>query len=210
MSAISAEQALVRARTILVLISAAALLLPAPAIAQSGDPESGRQVFEGNCAMCHGRDASGMMGMHPSLRGAVERLSREGVEVTVRKGRDTMPPMPSFEDRLSEEEIDDVVTYLDTLPVGPRNFAGEGDMMDMDGMMGGRMGAWLLWAVVSLVVVAAVGVGAIFLARSFGRRGTSTPGAEGSGALDILKQRYARGEIDRDEYDERRRALQDE
>jgi hypothetical protein len=45
--------------------------------------------------MCHGSDAARMTGTHPSLRGAVERLSSEGVEVTIRKGRTTMPPMPA-------------------------------------------------------------------------------------------------------------------
>jgi len=30
----------------------------------------------------------------------------------------------------------------------------------------------------------------------------------GSGALDILNERYARGEIDKAEYDERRRVLE--
>ena len=30
----------------------------------NGDPTVGREVFEANCAMCHGQDASGMMGMH--------------------------------------------------------------------------------------------------------------------------------------------------
>ena len=81
-----------------------------------------------------------MMGIHPSFRGAVERLTLEGVEVTMRNGRATNPPMPSFEGRLSEEELDDVVAYLDTLPVGPRNFGAEdGGMMGMDGMMDGGM-----------------------------------------------------------------------
>ncbi|MGH3665139.1 MAG: c-type cytochrome, partial [Egibacteraceae bacterium] len=54
------------------------------AAAAEGDREAGRDIFKANCAMCHGADAAGMMGMHPSLRGAVARLSREGVEVTVR------------------------------------------------------------------------------------------------------------------------------
>ena len=84
--------------------------------------------------MCHGSDASGMMGMHPSLRGAVERLSVEGVEVTIRKGRRTMPPMPLFEGRLSDQQIDDVLAYIDSLPAGPRNF-GPGSMVDDGPMM---------------------------------------------------------------------------
>jgi ubiquinol-cytochrome c reductase cytochrome c subunit len=97
----------------------AAMAMTASAKAQD-DPQRGREIFEQSCAMCHGQDASGMMGMHPSLRGAIERLSREGVEITIREGRSTTPPMPSFGNELTEEEIDDVAAYLDTLPVGPR------------------------------------------------------------------------------------------
>jgi putative membrane protein len=183
-------------------------LVTSPAFAQSGDPEAGRETFEADCAMCHGRDAAGMMGEHPSLRGAVERLSIEGVEVTIRKGRDTMPPMPSFAGRLSEKEIDDVVAYLDTLPMGPRNFGGESRKMDMDGMMGGGMWSWLLWTALFLVVVAAIVIGSVFITRALWRRGDSAERPKDNAALDILKERYARGEIDRDEFEERRRALQ--
>lgn len=142
--------------------------------------------------------------MHPSLRGAVERLSIEGVEVTIRRGRDTTPPMPSFEGRLSQKEIDDVVAYLDTLPMGPRNFGGESRMMEM----GGGMWTWLLWTALFLVVVAAIVIGSVFITRALWRRGDSAGRPKDNAALDILKERYARGEIDRDEFEKRRRALQ--
>ncbi len=180
------------------------LLVPTTALAQSRDSQAGRELFEANCAMCHGEDAEGMMGMHPSLRGAVERLTIEGVEVTIRKGRDTQPPMPSFENRLTTEEIEDIVAYLDTLPVGPRNFGGESGMMDMDGMMGGGM---IVGMIVFLVLFVAVIAGLVFaLSRLRGGSG----GARSSQAdpLAILKERCARGEIDHDEFEERRRVLQ--
>jgi putative membrane protein len=184
------------------------LLGPSHAFAQSGDPEVGRDVFQANCAMCHGVDASGMMGMHPSLRGAVERLTVEGVEVTIRNGRDTMPPMPAFEGRLTDQEINGVVAYLDTLPVGPRNFGAEGDgMMNMDGMMDG-MWWWLAWVVLFLVVVAVIVIASILVTRSLLKRGEGVLSSRRDAALDILKERYARGEIDRDEYEERRTTLQ--
>jgi putative membrane protein len=184
------------------------LLVPSQASAQSGNPEAGQKVFEANCAICHGSDASGMMGIHPSLRGAVERLTLEGVEVTVRNGRDTNPPMPSFEGRLSEEEIDDVIAYIDTLPVGPRNFGGEGDgMMDMDGMMDGGMWSWLAWIVVLLFALAGIVIASIFVIRGLWNRGGRRPPRTDT-ALEILKERYARGEIDHDEYEQRRNALQ--
>jgi putative membrane protein len=184
------------------------LLIISPAMAQEGDPRQGREVFEQSCAMCHGSDASGMMGMHPSLRGAVERLTLEGVEVTVRNGRDTMPPMPAFEGRLTDQEINDVIAYLDSLPVGPRNFGVEGDgMMDMDGMMDGGMWSWLAWIVLFLVVLAAIVIASIFVTRSLWKRGDGAPSSRRDAALDILKERYARGEIDRNEYKERRKVL---
>jgi mono/diheme cytochrome c family protein len=186
---------------------AVALLIPSSTAAQEpGDPQQGREVFEQNCAMCHGSDASGMMDIHPSLRGAIERLSREGVEVTIRSGRDVMPPMPAFEGRLSDEDISDVIAYLDTLPAGPRNFGpGAGMMDDMEDMMG-RSGTdspgWFPWLLAGVLAIALIGT-AIALAA---RLGTGGRGRR-SQALHILEERYARGDIDHEEFEERRRTL---
>lgn len=183
----------------------AALLIPSSTAAQEpGDPQQGRQLFEQNCAMCHDSDASGMMGMHPSLRGASERLSREGVEVTIRNGRDVMPPMPAFEGRLSDEEISDVIAYLDTLPVGSRNFGPGDGMMDGMGDMMGRSGmgsTWFPWLLVGVLAIALIGMVIALIARS------RAAGSHRSQARRILEERYARGEIDHDEFQERRSAL---
>lgn len=190
---------------LLVLFLVAGSVPLGQASAQPGDPEEGREVFESNCAMCHGQDASGMMGMHPSLRGAVERLSREGVEVTIRNGRDVRPPMPAFEGRLSDQEIADVISYLDTLPVGSRNFGPDDGMMDgMGDMMDGSgMGSsWVPWLLVGILAVALIGTVLALIARS-------RSGADGdrSQALHILEERYARGDIDHEEFNERKRTL---
>lgn len=162
--------------------------------------EAGREVFAANCAMCHGGDASGMMGMHPSLRGAVERLTVDGVEVTIRNGRDTQPPMPAFGGRLSDREVDEVIAYLDTLPSGPRNF---GPGSDGGGMMGGMQGGatWLIPAVVLLVLLTVAVAAAVAAVRS--RRGTTA-----ATAREVLDRRYALGELDREEYLQRRADLE--
>jgi uncharacterized membrane protein len=68
------------------------------------------------------------------------------------------------------------------------------------GMMGG--GAWI-WVLVAVLAVAVVVL--ILLLALRGRRGPSGRGRIGS-ARDILAERYARGEISRDEY---RQALED-
>jgi putative membrane protein len=195
---------------------------------QGGNVDAGRDVFEANCAMCHGGDAAGMMGMHPSLRGAVERLSREGVEVTIRKGRDTSPPMPAWEGRLTDQEIADVIAYLDSLPAGPRNFGPGASMMDdggmmhdhggmMDGMMdgmtggGGMVGVFMmvLYGLLVLLLVA-LGVAALVWLVQRLRGGATTPprDAQPSPARGELDRRYAAGELSRDEYLERRRDLE--
>lgn len=68
-----------------------------------------------------------------------------------------------------------------------------------DGHMG--MGGWFLMAFLWTAALA----GAFFLFRSVGRPGkdaASTP-------LDILKQRYARGEISREEFEAMRKDIED-
>lgn len=106
--------------------------------------------------------------MHPSLQGATDRLTREGVEVAVRKGREVTPPMPAFEDRLTDDEITDVIAYIDWLPAGPRN--ADGGMMGGDGMGGGMGdmmggGETVLWVVIVVLAAVAAGLGGYLLAR---------------------------------------------
>jgi len=72
----------------------------------------------------------------------------------------------------------------------------------MGGMMAG-MGAWMaLWAVAGVVIVALVAAGAVWAARELGQRGRGPERAElpGDAPQQILRRRYAAGEIDEDEY----------
>ena len=56
---------------------------------------------------------------------------------------------------------------------------------------------WLFWVLVIVAIIA-------FVRHT--NNGTSSPPES---ALDILKKRYARGEIDEEEYQRRRQTLQD-
>lgn len=73
--------------------------------------------------------------------------------------------------------------------------------MRMDMTMGPMMG-WV-WMLTWILFLAALVVGIVFLVRATTDRG----GQSRSSALGILEDRFARGEIDRDEFEERRRTL---
>jgi putative membrane protein len=77
-------------------------------------------------------------------------------------------------------------------------------------MMGGcAMGGYMMvffWAFIIIVVIALVKWIGPTSGRSRQRRDDSNSG-DNSAALDILKQRYARGEIDEQELQEKKRAL---
>jgi mono/diheme cytochrome c family protein len=158
---------------VLLLVPVGAALAQTGEEAPQGDVARGESIYQANCAMCHGTDATGMMGMHPALTGVVDRLTVEGVEIAIRNGRDTRPPMPAFDTRLDDTDIADLIAHLDGLPDGPRNFAhddgdgdgmtGDGPMMDRDGMgdMMDQMtggGNVALWIVVVILAAALAGV----------------------------------------------------
>ena len=67
---------------------------------------------------------------------------------------------------------------------------------------GGWMGAgmWIFWILLIVVVV--------ILIRALGGRGADSRAERRESPLDVLKARYARGEIDEEEFERRRRELE--
>ena len=75
-------------------------------------------------------------------------------------------------------------------------------------MMGWYGSTGWVWMTVLMVVFLAVVIGAVvWVARQFGR--PSTTSDQGSSAIRILEERFARGEIDKGELDQRKAALHD-
>jgi len=80
---------------------------PAATSDDDGNPINGRKVFlKANCYICHGGRGGG--GMCPSLR-----EDRPDDKNVVRDG--TESGMPAFENILTDQEIDDVIAYIQTL-----------------------------------------------------------------------------------------------
>ena len=77
--------------------------------------------------------------------------------------------------------------------------------MPMEMTLGPMMGwAWLFLCFVFLAVLV---VGMVFQIRALGDRGGSGSGGSASSARQVLEERFARGKIDRDEFEERRKTL---
>lgn len=74
-----------------------------------------------------------------------------------------------------------------------------------NGMMGGGMGPWMVIAMVSWLLLLAGVVFLIVWAFQRFRPGNGSKAEES--ALEILKKRYARGEISREEFEEKKRDI---
>ena len=89
----------------------------------------------------------------------------------------------------------------------------------MMGGWGNGMGGWggALWVVLLLALLALIGVGIVLLVRGLSGRdhtreagvspGASSGALGSTGALQTLEDRYARGEIDREEFLQRKADL---
>jgi putative membrane protein len=79
-------------------------------------------------------------------------------------------------------------------------------------MWGGGYG-WFFMPIMMIVFIAVTVVVIVLIVRWIGGTGHPPPhtahGPPGKTALDILKERFARGEIDKEEFEERRKVLGD-
>jgi putative membrane protein len=88
-------------------------------------------------------------------------------------------------------------------------YSGRAEAQMGPGMMGWGYGMGWFWTIVMVVFWIAVIVGIIFLIKwlvistSAGGRGARSEDSP----LEILKQRYARGEIDKEEFEEKKKDL---
>ena len=91
--------------------------------------------------------------------------------------------------------------------MGPGGMMGQGDMMDGWGVLG------ILWLLVQLLFLGglvAVIVWAVVRISANRQGGGADARAGGNSAEETLRQRFARGEIDANEYEERHRILREQ
>lgn len=78
-------------------------------LALDGNLKRGHEIFQINCAGCHGWQADGNVG--PSLHDIPKRKSKVGLIYQVTSG--TTPPMPKFQP--DPQEMADLLSYLEEL-----------------------------------------------------------------------------------------------
>jgi mono/diheme cytochrome c family protein len=78
-------------------------------LALQGDRDRGQDIFQMNCAVCHGMEAHGEVG--PSLLGVSARKSKSKLIQQVVSGN--TPPMPQFQPEA--KDMADLLEYLEQL-----------------------------------------------------------------------------------------------
>ena len=68
-------------------------------------------------------------------------------------------------------------------------------------------GGMFLGPVFGILFIAAIAIAVVLVIRALGGGSARRQGGGSQSALDILDERFARGEIDREEYEERKRVL---
>jgi cytochrome c6 len=102
------------------VVMAALLLLLGFRVAGAEENEkvaAGTAIFKTKCVLCHGADGTGNTPLGKQLQAAnlhskeVQKLSDEEMHKIIHDGQANMPP---FEDKLTDEEIDQVIQYVRT------------------------------------------------------------------------------------------------
>lgn len=79
-----------------------------------GDSSKGKNIYMGNCAVCHQPTRAGMPPIFPSLLGIVDRVGETRVRTVARTGiPDAKPPMPPHPN-LTDKDITDLIAFLRT------------------------------------------------------------------------------------------------
>lgn len=112
-------------------VNASEMAMTGGLVPATGGGSLGEQVYQSQCAMCHGPNRAGAPPDFPSLIGVLSRLSVEKVTENVKKGNGRMPSFPNIDDA----KITALIDYLRTggadgagkeaAPVAAQGMAGE-------------------------------------------------------------------------------------
>lgn len=89
------------------------LMLTASGALRAADPFKGKQLYNANCAVCHGPSGQGVMPGTPNFTRADALMRPDFTLLTaIRSGKNAMP---AFQGILSDRDIMDVIAFMRTL-----------------------------------------------------------------------------------------------
>jgi quinoprotein glucose dehydrogenase len=74
----------------------------------TGDPASGKGVYQSQCTICHRDDMKGSPPLFPALVGVRDRLTQEQIKDRIQKGKGRMPAFPN----LTPEQVNALVQFV--------------------------------------------------------------------------------------------------
>ena len=101
------------------LTHAAIVCLAAAIAAPASAQDTGADTFKTKCLMCHGADGTGNTPAGKAFKAAslkdpmVVTKSNEELATVIKNGKDKMP---SFKDKLTDDQIKAVIAYIRALP----------------------------------------------------------------------------------------------
>lgn len=95
---------------ILLAMAAFTFFMGRPAYA--GDAASGAKVFSANCAACHMGGNNVVMANKTLKKDALEKYGMTSLEAITSQVKNGKNAMPAFGGRLSDQQIEDVATYV--------------------------------------------------------------------------------------------------
>lgn len=97
------------------------LLLSSASPASAADSDAGQKIFKKNCAMCHGAEGAGdgpmgkMLKPPPPSFTDAERMAQRPDEELITRIKEGKKPMPSYDGRLSDSQIQDILAFIRSL-----------------------------------------------------------------------------------------------
>jgi len=74
----------------------------------TGDPASGKGIYQSQCTICHGDDMKGSPPLFPPLVGIRDRMTQEQIKERIQKGKGRMPAFPN----LTSEQVNALVQFV--------------------------------------------------------------------------------------------------
>jgi cytochrome c6 len=99
-------------KRILAIVIAAIAFFSLVSPARAGDALHGKQIFATNCASCHLNGKNVVMPMKTLQKEALEQYGMYSFEAIATQVRNGKSAMPSFLGKLTDQDIEDVATYV--------------------------------------------------------------------------------------------------